>query len=148
MGLKWRGVVAPYIRVWKRDTLDESRPIRAAKDEKAEYAIKKYMQLFGRYAIVAAQIRQAKAVEDEKDAFKKSQEYKHIRAAKNKLEYEENEKKIEILRQKEQELADQSNKGLLDLDSFQARHLSELNDQLRQYRRLRYRHSSMQFAER
>lgn len=135
VGLKWRGVVAPYIRVWKRDTLDESRPIRAAKDEKAEYAIKKYMQLFGRYAIVAAQIRQAKAVEDEKDAFKKSQEYKHIRAAKNKLEYEENEKKIEILRQKEQELADQSNKGLLDLDSFQARHLSELNDQLRQYRR-------------
>lgn len=43
VGLKWRGIVALYIRVWKRDTLDESRPIRAAKDEKAEYAIKKYM---------------------------------------------------------------------------------------------------------
>lgn len=41
-GLKCRGVVAPCIRVLKRDTLDELRSFRAAKDEKAKYAIKKY----------------------------------------------------------------------------------------------------------
>jgi uncharacterized protein YydD (DUF2326 family) len=32
--LTWRGVVSRFIRVWKRDTLDEERPLRAAKDEK------------------------------------------------------------------------------------------------------------------
>lgn len=137
--LTWRGVVSRFIRVWKRDTLDEERPLRAAKDEKAEYAIKRYMQLYGKYAPVEAQIKQAKAVEEERDAFKKSSDYKHIRAAKNKTEYEDNEKRINALKTQEQELAEQSNKGLLDLDSFQARHLSELEDQLLKYRRERAR---------
>lgn len=137
--LTWRGVVSRFIRVWKRDTLDEERPLRAAKDEKAEYAVKRYMQLYGKYAPVEAQIKQAKAAEEERDAFKKSSDYKHIRAAKNKPEYEDNEKRIAALRTQEQELAEQSNKGLLDLDSFQARHLSELDDQLLKYRRERAR---------
>lgn len=137
--LTWRGVVSRFIRVWKRDTLDEERPLRAAKDEKAEYAIKRYMQLYGKYAPVEAQIKQAKAAEEERDAFKKSSDYKHIRAAKNKPEYEDNEKRIAALRTQEQELAEQSNKGLLDLDSFQARRLSELDDQLLKYRRERAR---------
>ena len=137
--LPWRGVVSRFIRVWKRDTLDEERPIRAAKDEKAESAIKRYMQLYGKYASVEAQINQAKAAEDERDVFKKSQAYKHIRSAKNKQEYEDNEKRIAVLRQQEQELAEQSSSGLLDLDSFQAQHLSELDDQLLKYRRERAR---------
>lgn len=137
--LTWRGVVSRFIRVWKRDTLDEERPLKAAKDEKAEYAIKRYMQLYGKYAPVEAQIKQAKAAEEERDAFKKSSDYKHIRAAKNKTEYEDNEKRINALKTQEQELAEQSNKGLLDLDSFQARHLSELDDQLLKYRRERAR---------
>ena len=133
--LTWRAAVSRYIRVWKRDTLDEERPLREAKDESAEAAIKKYMQLFGRYLPVEAQIQQAKAAEDEKDTFKKSADYKHIQAAKNKPEYEENEKRIAALRQKEQELAEQSSKGLLDLDAFQTKHLTELENQLLLYRR-------------
>ena len=137
--LTWRGVVSRFIRVWKRDTLDEERPLKAAKDEKTEYAIKRYMQLYGKYAPVEAQIKQAKAAEEERDAFKKSSDYKHIRAAKNKTEYEDNEKRINALKTQEQELAEQSNKGLLDLDSFQARYLSELDDQLLKYRRERAR---------
>ena len=137
--LTWRGVVSRFIRVLKRDTLDEERPLKAAKDEKTEYAIKRYMQLYGKYAPVEAQIKQAKAAEEERDAFKKSSDYKHIRAAKNKTEYEDNEKRINALKTQEQELAEQSNKGLLDLDSFQARHLSELDDQLLKYRRERAR---------
>lgn len=84
--LSWRGAVSRYIRVWKRDTLDEERPLREAKDESGEAAIKKFMQLFGKYLPVESQILQAKAAEDEKDAFKKSTDYKHIRAAKNKTE--------------------------------------------------------------
>lgn len=133
--LSWRGAVSRYIRVWKRDTLDEERPLREAKDESGEAAIKKFMQLFRRYLPVESQILQAKAAEDEKDAFKKSTDYKHIRAAKNKTEYEDNEKRIIALKQKEQELAEQSSKGLLDLDAFQTRHLTELEEQLIRYRR-------------
>lgn len=133
--LTWRAAVSRYIRVWKRDTLDEEGPLKEAKDEGAETAIKKYMQLFGRYLPVEAQIKQAKTAEDEKETFKKSADYKHIQAAKNKSEYEDNEKRITILKDKQQKLAEQSNRGLLDLDSFQTKHLTESENQLRLYRR-------------
>ena len=131
--LTWRSAVSRYIRVWKRDTLDEERPLKEAKDESAEAAIKKYMQLFGRYLPVEAQIQQAKEAEDEKETFKKSADYKHIQAAKNKPEYEDNEKRIAVLKDKQQELAEQSNKGLLNLDAFQTNHLTGLENQLRLY---------------
>ncbi len=33
-GITWRGAIARFIRVYKRDTLDEERPLRSSKDEK------------------------------------------------------------------------------------------------------------------
>lgn len=137
-GLTWRSAVARFIRVYKRDTLDEERPLRSAKDEKMVDVIKKYMQLFDRYAPVEAQIRQASLAEDEKETFRKTvQQYNHVRAAKTKKEKEQNAKRISELKKKERELAENSNKGLLDLDSMQAQQLSVLTDQLINYRRQR-----------
>ena len=137
-GLTWRGAVARFIRVYKRDTLDEERPLRSAKDEKAADVIKKYMQLFDKYSPVEAQIKQAAAAEDEKEAFRKTtQQYNHVRAAKTKKEKEANAKRISELEKREKELAENSNKGLLDLDSMQAQQMSALTDQLINYRRQR-----------
>ncbi len=137
-GLTWRGAVARFIRVYKRDTLDEERPLRSAKDEKVADVIKKYMQLFDKYSPVEAQIKQAAAAEDEKEAFRKTtQQYNHVRAAKTKKEKEANAKRISELEKREKELAENSNKGLLDLDSMQAQQMSALTDQLINYRRQR-----------
>lgn len=136
-GLSWRGAMSKFIRVYKRETMDEERPLQAAKAEQIKDAIKKYMQQFGKYAIVEAQIKQAAIAEDEKETFRKSQLYNHIRGAKNQKEYDDNEKKIVELVQREKELAENSSQGLLDLDSIQAQRLSELNDLLISYRRQR-----------
>lgn len=136
-GLSWRGAMSKFIRVYKRETMDEERPLQAAKAEQIKDAIKKYMQQFGKYAIVEAQIKQAAVAEDEKETFRKSQLYNHIRGAKNQKEYDDNEKKIVELVQREKELAENSSQGLLDLDSVQAQRLSELNDLLISYRRQR-----------
>ncbi len=137
-GITWRGAIARFIRVYKRDTLDEERPLRSSKDEKTSDAIKGYMRLFDRYSSVEAQIKQAAAAEDEKETFRKStQEYNHIRAAKNDKEKKANEARITELEQREQGLIDDSNRGLLDLDSMTAQRLSELNEALINYRRQR-----------
>ena len=138
-GLSWRGAMSKFIRVYKRETMDEERPLQAAKQENVKDAIKKYMQQFSRYNIVDAQIKQADKAADERDAFRKTQQYEHIRAAKNQAEYDENEKKAAALELQEQELAENSSQGLLDLDSIQAQRLSELNDLLINYRRQRAR---------
>ena len=137
-GITWRGAIARFIRVYKRDTLDEERPLRSSKDETAADAIKGYMRLFDRYSSVEAQINQAKKVEDEKEAFRKSiQQYHHVRAAKNEKEKVANETRIAALERQEQELAVNNNKGLLDLDSMTARRLSDLTESLINYRRQR-----------
>ena len=137
-GITWRGAIARFIRVYKRDTLDEERPLRSSKDETAADAIKGYMRLFDRYSSVEAQINQAKKAEDEKEAFRKSiQQYHHVRAAKNEKEKAANETRIAELERQEQELAVNNNKGLLDLDSMTARRLSDLTESLINYRRQR-----------
>ena len=137
-GITWRGAIARFIRVYKRDTLDEERPLRSSKDETAADAIKGYMRLFDRFSSVEAQINQAKKVEDEKEAFRKSiQQYHHVRAAKNEKEKVANETRIAELERQEQELAVNNNKGLLDLDSMTARRLSDLTESLINYRRQR-----------
>lgn len=139
-GLSWRGAVAKFIRVYKRDTLDEERPLRSAKDEKAAEVIKSYMRLFDRYSAVEAQIKKAADAEDEKEVFRKTtQQYNHVRAAKNEKEKVANEARIIELEQREKELAENSSQGLLDLDSMTARRLTELTEQLINYRRQKAR---------
>ena len=138
--ITWRSAVSRFIRVSKRDTLDEERPLLSSKNESAEDTIKNYMRLFDRYTSVAAQIKQAADAEDEKEAFRKTtQQYNHVRAAKNDKERAENEARIIELEQQEQELAENSNKGLLDLDSITAQKVADLTDQLINYRRQRAR---------
>lgn len=137
-GITWRGAIARFIRVYKRDTLDEERPLRSSKDESATVAIQRYMRLFDRYSSVEAQIKQAAKAEDEKETFRKStQEYNHIRAAKNDKEKAANDTRIAELEQQEQSLIDDNNSGLLDLDSMTAQRLSELNEALINFRRQR-----------
>ena len=139
-GITWRSAVGRFIRVYKRDTLDEERPLRSSKDEKTADTIKNYMRLFDRYAAVEAQIKQAAEAEDEKEAFRKTtQTYNHVRAAKNEKERTENEERIIVLEQSERELAESSNQGLLDLDSMTARRLTELTERLINYRRQKAR---------
>lgn len=139
-GITWRSAVGRFIRVYKRDTLDEERPLRSSKDEKTADTIKNYMRLFDRYAAVEAQIKQAAEAEDEKEAFRKTtQTYNHVRAAKNEKERTENEERIIVLEQSERELAESSNQGLLDLDSMTARRLTELTERLINYSRQKAR---------
>lgn len=139
-GITWRGVVARFIRVYKRDTLDEERPLRSSKDERPADVVKNYMRLFDRYSAVEEQIKQAADAEDEKEAFRKTtQQYNHVRAAKNDKERTANEARILELEQQEKELAESSNQGLLDLDSMTARRLTELTEQLINYRRQKAR---------
>lgn len=137
-GITWRGAIARFIRVYKRDTLDEERPLRSSKDETAADTIKGYMRLFDRYSSVEEQIKQAATAEDEKEAFRKSaQEYDHVSIAKNEKEKAANEARITELEQQEQTLIADSDRGLLDLDSMTAQRLSELNETLINYRRQR-----------
>lgn len=129
--LTWRGAVGRFVRVYKRDTLDEERPLMAAKGERPQDAIKSYMKLFNRYSAVEAQVLAAAKAKDEEESFRKStQSYDHIRAARSKKERDENEETIKHLEEEKEKLADQNDKGLLSLDSVTASRAASLTDEL------------------
>lgn len=138
-GLTWRGVMSKHIRVYGRDTMDATRPLQASKDGKIVDDIKRYLKQFGKYSVVEMQINQAKKAEDEKEAFRKSVAFEHIRMAKNDTEYKDNEIKVADLETQEAELAENSSKGLLDLSGMQAQQISDLNTLLVSYTRQRAR---------
>lgn len=138
----WRGVVSKFIRVHNRDTMDVARPLQASKDEKIADSIKGYLKQFERYSVVEGQVNQAKVAEEEKEAFRKSVAFNHIKMVKTETEYNENAKLAETLEKQEQELSENSDKGLLNLDEIQLRQLSELNDLLLSYTRQRARVNS------
>ncbi|MFR3431507.1 MAG: hypothetical protein ACLTTH_16140 [Holdemanella porci] len=117
--------------------MDASRPLQASKDGKIADDIKRYLMQFGRYAVVEKQINQAKVADEEKEAFRKSVAFEHIRMAKNDTEYKDNENKAAELEIQEKQLAENSSKGLLELDDMQAQRINELNIQLISYTRQR-----------
>lgn len=134
-GLTWRGVMSKYIRIHRRDTMDYSRPLQSSKDAKVSDSIKTYMKQFNRYDTVEKHIIQAKNAEDERDAFKKSVSFKHISMAGTDIEYKNNEELAALLEAQEKELAENSNKGLLNLTEMQLKRLNFLNDLLVSYTR-------------
>ena len=131
----WRGAVSRFIRVYKRETLNENHPLKSATSESADKAIKSFMKLWSRYEVVEKQINAASQAADEMDAFNKAQRYNQIRSARNKTEFEENNKQIKSLQDKEKDLAKNSNDGLLNLDGMQAQRLSELQTQIVHFQR-------------
>ena len=138
-GLTWRGIMSKFIRVFRRDTMDAERPLQASKDEPVRTSVISYMKQFRRYAPVKVKVDQAQKAEEERSAFKVSVDRGHIRMVRNTKEFEANKTQISELEQEETELAESSNRGLLDLDSIQAQQISELDDQIASYSRQRAR---------
>ena len=135
--LKWRGIMSKHIRIYNRDTMDASRPLQASKDGKVFDDIKSYLKLFKKYSVVEDQIKQAKLAEEEKEAFRKTVGFNHIKMAKTEKDFKENIKMISELEIKEKDLIENSENGLLDLTSMQIQQLNELNQLLLTYSRER-----------
>lgn len=138
-GLTFRGAVSRYIRVYKRENLDESLPLNTYKKETGKNAIKGLLQLFDKYASVMHQSHIAELARDKENTFKSSQKYNFIACAKNKTVYKNNEKRISELKEQAEQLAAKSSQGLLELDSFQAEQLSALKHKYSGFKRQRTR---------
>lgn len=136
-GLSLRNAVGRFIRVYKRETLDEERPLHQAKQETAKAAIEGLLKIVDLYSGIAEQSKITKEAKEKHDIFKKAQKYQYIPFVTKKSEYERNEERIRELASHAEELAHRSSNGLLDLDSMQAERLSMLHSNLSNFKRQR-----------
>lgn len=138
-GLTLRNAIGRFIRVYKRETLDEEHPLHQAKQETAKNAIEGLLKVLNLYSGIAEQSRIAKDAKDRFTTFKNAQKYQYIPFVRNQSEYGHNEERIAELSAQADDLAKKSSGGLLDLDSVQAEQLSVLQGSLSNFKRQRSR---------
>ena len=136
-GLTFRGAVSRFIRVDRRETMDEDKPFASAKRETDADAILGILKLFGEYEDVAEQEKAAKDAEEREETFKDALKYEYIQTVRNQTQYKKNLERIAVLQAEADELAKQSSQGLLQLDSMQAEQLRIIKSKISSFKRQR-----------
>lgn len=134
--LSFRNLVSLYFRIYNRENLSEQLPLRSFNNETEGQSIERLLKLFDLYGPITQPSIESKASTDKKSAFTEAQKYEYIPKIQKK-KYEENLKRIEELEKQKSELAEKSEKGLLDLSSSQADLLRDLHKELSIYKRQR-----------
>lgn len=138
-GLTLRNAIGRFIRVYKRETLDEEHPLHQAKQETAKSAIEGLLKILDLYSSIAEQSKIAKDAKDRYTTFRNAQKYQYIPFVRNQTEFNNNEVRLAELVSQAEDLVRKSSGGLLDLDSVQAEQLSLLQSSLSNYKRQRSR---------
>lgn len=138
-GLTFRGAVSRFIRVDRRETMDEEKPFASAKRETDGDAILGMLKLFGEYEEVAEQEKITKDATDREAAYKDAIKYEYVPHVRNQTQYKKNQERIIVLQAEADELAQQSSQGLLELDSMQAEQLRIIKSKISSFKRQRTR---------
>ena len=134
--LSFRELVSLYLRVYNRENLNETLPLRSFNEQKESQSIEVILKLFDLFSPIVDSSVKAKAVSDKKSAFTEAQKYEYIPKI-NKTQKDANIKRIAELEATKNDLAEKSEKGLLELTSEQADQISELKLQLSGFKRQR-----------
>ncbi len=138
--VSFRDAISRFIRIYKRDTLDENNPLLSHKQENSKSAIKGLLKINNLYDDIEKQYKLLEETKEKYNLFKKAQEYKYIPSVKNGSEYKKNEKKIKELTEKLNNVIFQSSNNLFNLESFQHDKLLYANSKLS---KLKIEHSKL-----
>lgn len=124
--LSFRNAISRFIRVYGRETLDPKQPLQNAMKEPQRFGIDALLKLFNRYEAVKDQKEKAEEAELKEKMFKGAQKYKYLPSVSNKVQYAENEKKIDKLKREIKRLIKDNDQGIIEIDTLQTEDLAEL----------------------
>lgn len=113
--MTFREAVAPYLRIYQRETTNEKYPINAAFRQPKDKAIEIFLKLFGSHKQLDSLKEEIETLEDQISTFKKSSDYKYVEKI-DKKKYEKNLKTIDEYTQKLGELRKQYLDGTYSKD--------------------------------
>jgi len=134
--LSFRGMISLYMRIYNRENLDELLPIRNHKSQKESDSIEALLKLFELFEPIKESSEIAKEASSKKTAFTDAQKYEYIPKI-TATKYKQNLARIAELEEEKRQLADKSEKGLLELSSSQAEQISKIKAELATFRRQR-----------
>lgn len=132
-----RNFIGRFFRIYHRETNSEKYPLRSATQENVNAGITALIKMFNLFGPIKNQDSLKNEASLKETTFKKASSFNQIRAAKNITDFKENSKKIDQFTKELEILTSVSQKGLTELDSFQAQELSLLKNKLSKLRRQR-----------
>lgn len=137
-GLSFRQIVSRFIRVYNRENLDEQLPLRCHKNEPERVSIAELIKLFKLFDEIKELNEQYEDACSKKDAFNKAQAYRYIPKITEK-EYNSNKIELQQLTAEATELAERSDKGILDLPAEKAELIAKIKSEITTLKRQRSR---------
>ena len=132
-----REAVGPFFRVYGRDTLIPNLPLQAANKEGFQKATDRLIKLFNLFAAVKEQKDIYEKAKNDFDGITKGIKYTGVKNIGSKKEYKACLEEIDLLKKDIDELENQSNAGLLDLDSVECDHLTDIGLKMSSLRKQR-----------
>lgn len=136
-GISLRDFVGRFFRIYHRETTNEKFPLRAATQENVNSGIIALIKMFNRYHKISEQEKIKNETKEKETVFNKAKTFNQIKAAPNITAFNENNKNIEKLETELEQLTLETQRGLAELDAFQAQELAEIKKQLSTLRRQR-----------
>ena len=133
--LSFRQIVSRFLRIYNRENLNELLPLRAHNNESEKNSLEEMIKLFDLYALVEDLVREEESVREQKVIFSRAQDFSFIPRITDR-EYKANVETIARLENEKEELADKSDKGLLDLDSEKAERASRIKAEISTLKRI------------
>ncbi len=139
LDLTFRKLVSRFFRIYNRENLNELLPLRAFDNETEKASIVELIKLFRLYGPIEDIARKNEIAAEKKETFKKAQTHKFIPSI-TKTIYKENKQKIEDLKLQAEDLANRSERGILEINSEKAERIAQLKDQITDLKRTRARY--------
>lgn len=139
LDLTFRKIVSRFFRIYNRENLNELLPLRSFDNETEKTSINELIKLFKLYGPIEEIAKKNEIAIERKDTFKKAQSHKFIPSI-TESNYKENKSKIIELTQQAEELANRSERGILDIDAEKAERIAQLKDQISSLKRTRSRY--------
>lgn len=132
----FRDLTSRFFRIYNRGNIDETLPLRGFSNESPTASVEAIFKIFNKYESIRIQKEAYNLSDDKKTTFKSAGDYEFIPNI-SKAKYNDNLIKIEELRTQISELADKSDKGLLELDSQKSEELSQIDSKIKSLKRER-----------
>ncbi len=134
--LSFRDTVSLYSRIANKENLDAIHPLRYFNGQSDGDSIIKILKLYNLFDPIVELEKESKLASEKKAAFIDAQKYDFIPKI-TKTKRDNNLKRIAELEQQKEDLANKSEKGLLELSSSQADAISKLKADLSIFKRQR-----------
>jgi len=136
-GISLRDFVGRFFRIYHRETTNEKFPLRAFTQENVNAGIVALIKMFNKYNQISEQDQIKNEAKEKESVFNKAKSFNQIKAASTITAFNDNNKNIENLEIELEQLTIETQRGLSELDAFQAQELAELKKQLSSLRRQR-----------